>query len=241
MCKQLHLDPLNGPPSKSSISLYQPLLLRILKQEPVDLKIFASFVAWLDKNSNISLQELPELCTILQQIPGVKISGSTFKVEPTSTPITPLTFPTSISTSFTCHPCTTTLPTTLSVLLHLAEQPETTCKVSCSSCTITISHSKLTAGSLEEVRKAKAMLDIHQVTRQHIASMFGEVEDSEAGVCDPCGVTLATDKETTKHMGGKKHKQAAALVEEYVMFCSARSLKPTSHRNFPSFVFFLRF
>ena len=217
--------------------LLEPLLLRILKQEPADFEAFSSFLAWLEKNSNISLKKLPGLCTILKEIPGASLSGNTFKVQP----LTSFTFPSSSSTFFICQPCNATLPTTFSALLHLAEQLPTTCKISCSSCTSTTSLGELKAGSLKEVKESQAKLDIHLVSRQHIAGMFGQTEDGEAGVCDPCGVVIATDTATMKHVVSKEHKQALILVEEYVNFCSARSLIPTSHRNFPSFVFFLRF
>ena len=222
-------------------SLLQPLLLRILKQEPADFEAFSSFLAWLEKNSNISLKKLPGLCTILKEIPGASLSGNTFKVQPDFIQAS-FTFPSSSPPSFICQPCNATLPTTFSALLHLAEeQLPTTCKISCSSCTSTTSLGELKAGSLKEVKESQAKLDIHLVSRHHIAGMFGQLEDGEAGVCDPCGVVIATDTATMKHVLSKVHKQALILVEEYVNFCSARSLIPTSHRNFPSFVFFLRF
>ena len=239
-CKQLHLNPLNAPPS-----LLQPLLVTILKQEqPANLETFASFLTWLEKNSNFCLQKLPGLCTILKQIPEISVSRNTFKVQPgsTFTPSSSLTIPSfTSSSSFICQPCTTNLPTTFSALLHLAELSPTTCNITCSSCTTPISMSKLKAGSLKEVKETQAVLDIHLVTRQHIAGMFGEVQHGEAGICDPCGVAVPTDKEQMKHVAGKGHQRTIILVEEYVTFCSARSLIPTSHRNFPSFVFFLRF
>ena len=236
-CNQLHLNPLKAPPS-----LLQPLLVRILKEESANFDTFSSFLAWLDKNCNFSLQKLPGLCAILNQIPGARISGNTFKAQSAS-PTTPFTFPSSsASPFFNCKPCNATLPTTISALLHLAEQLPTTCKITCSSCTMMISlQGKLKAGSHKEVKEAQAMLDIHLVSRQHIAGMFGQVENGEAGVCDPCGVIIPTDTATLKHMVRKEHKRAIILVEEYVSFCSARNLIPTSHRNFPSFVFFLRF
>ena len=239
-CKQLQLNPLDAPPS-----LLQPLLITILKQEqPANLETFASFLTWLEKNSKFNLKKLPGLCTILKQIPEISLSRNTFKVQPGSTftpsySLAPSSF--TSSSYFICQPCTTNLPTTFSALLHLAEMSPTTCNIACSSCTMTISLSKLKAGSLKEVKETQAVLDIHLVTRQHIAGMFGEVQHGEAGVCDPCGVALPTDKEQTKHVVGKEHQCAIILVEEYVRFCSARSLIPTSHRNFPSFVFFLRF
>ena len=189
-----------------------------------------AFTSWLVKESKISLQKLPKLRAFLNQSPGI-----------TDSTIASSYFTSSVSScAFTCQVCTTPLPTSLSALLHLAEQSEKDCNLACSLCNISMG--KARAGNLKEVMEAQAVLEMHLTNKQHIAAIFGEVGDGETtDKCDACDVMLTTNKDMLEHVGSKIHKQAVVLVEEYLKFCKARSLLPTSHRNFPSFVFFLRF
>ena len=233
ICQKLHILPLKVP-----LSLLQPILAMILQQQAGYLPTFVAFTSWLVKESKISLQKLPKLRAFLNQIQGATFSGNTSKEQLDST-FASSSFTSSFS-SFTCQVCTTPLPTSLSALLHLAEQSEKDCNLACSLCNLNMG--KARAGNLKEVMETQAVLEMHLTNKQHIAAIFGEVGDGETtDKCDACDVVLATNKDMLEHVGSKKHKQAVVLVEEYLKFCKARSLLPTSHRNFPSFVFFLRF
>ena len=113
----------------------------ILQQQTGDLPTFVAFTSWLVKESKISLQKLPKLRAFLNQIPGATFSGNTSKEQPDST-FASSSFTSSFS-SFTCQVCTTTLPTSLSALLHLAEQSEKDCDLTCSLCNLNMGKARV--------------------------------------------------------------------------------------------------
>ena len=155
-------------------------------------------------------------------------------VSPSPQPLLPPSPPT-----FQCSSCSTDLPSSVAALLHLANQgPD--CSISCCSCSSSPGLATLRVGSRRNLAVARATLELHLVTRQHIAAIQGEVEAGEVGRCDPCDVTLATGIEVERHVRSESHRRTTSLVTEYLAFCEARLLSPTSHRAFPSFVFFLR-
>ena len=144
-------------------------------------------------------------------------------------------------TNFMCNACSDEFDDALGLLLHLDQhKSEDNLEIVCSECQYVMED--ISTKDEEATVKSFYILTNHYLQRFHINnSKNEETLEPVKNVCDICDVDFDENKNIVQHCQEESHLKHRMIIEEYLIYCQVKNIDPVNHREFPEFIFFLRY
>ena len=135
-----------------------------------------------------------------------------------------------------CSTCNEEVEDVPSFLVHLGRH-EGKGSVVCTACQYSLQD--LCILDQKKTVQSFYLLQNHLLSKLHINNSTNEDKiESVNDFCDVCNIAY---EDVSEHCENEKHMKNIVIIKEYLVFCQARSLDPVNHKEFPEFIFFLRY